>query len=548
MAIAALAPIALAQAQIAAEEEKLVPEPYGYWYSAGGSIYNIPGTKVGIGLSNPWAPLSVNGNLETISESDNPGGAGIFLSTSTGTSYNNLRQTTGGKDFAIDQFNGSWQNRLLVKRSNGYVGINNLSPAYRLDVNGDIRANGGWVRINGSRGVFFQSYGGGIHMSDNTWIRTYGNKSFYHNTGIMRTDGTLQVGPSGSRFQVDTQGDVSIPGLAPTSGSKMVVVNADGKLAAQTIPGGGGSGDNLGNHSATTNLDMNAKQIREAAIEIGMPANTYTSTPNGTLSAKFTSIGTNAGAPTLVHPAGRIYGDYAGNGGWHGQQLVLEASNNWNSYSMNQLVLKGDGNVGIGKQNPAYKLDVNGIINASQIYVNGTPLNGGGTATFNYIDIVSNGDAKMQFSNGQTNGLISYDVNDGGGFMFRTQGTSTEDTKVFFRNDGFVGIGTRFPSHMLTVNGTVKSEGIIVDNVTNTPDYVFEDSYPLMPLHEVEGYIEQNGHLPGVPSAQEVATEGLDVVSMELKLLEKVEELTLHILELNKRIAQLETENKQNDE
>jgi|GEM_PF-5878146 len=72
------------------------------------------------------------------------------------------------------------------------------------------------------------------------------------------------------------------------------------------------------------------------------------------------------------------------------------------------------------------------------------------------------------------------------------------------------------------------------------PDFVFADDYELMSLYEVENYIQQNRHLPNVPSEAEVLQNGVNVGEMTSILLQKVEELTLHIIELNKRIEELE--------
>jgi hypothetical protein len=72
------------------------------------------------------------------------------------------------------------------------------------------------------------------------------------------------------------------------------------------------------------------------------------------------------------------------------------------------------------------------------------------------------------------------------------------------------------------------------------PDYVFEKDYNLLPLSELETYINQNKHLPEVPSAKEMEAEGLNLKEMNLMLLKKVEELTLHILNQEKRIKELE--------
>lgn len=74
------------------------------------------------------------------------------------------------------------------------------------------------------------------------------------------------------------------------------------------------------------------------------------------------------------------------------------------------------------------------------------------------------------------------------------------------------------------------------------PDYVFEKDYKLMPIRELEQYIYSNNHLPNIPSAKEVEEKGLGLGELSLKQLEKIEELTLYILDLNKRIENLEND------
>ena len=67
-------------------------------------------------------------------------------------------------------------------------------------------------------------------------------------------------------------------------------------------------------------------------------------------------------------------------------------------------------------------------------------------------------------------------------------------------------------------------------------DYVFKKDYKLMPLEELEKFVATNNHLPNIPSAQEVTQKGLDLGSVQAKQMEKIEELTLYIIELNKKI------------
>ena len=111
-------------------------------------------------------------------------------------------------------------------------------------------------------------------------------------------------------------------------------------------------------------------------------------------------------------------------------------------------------------------------------------------------------------------------------------------------NDAFLSgrVGIGIPdSNMPAGYKLYVSDGILAERVKvalkssgDWADYVFDEEYPLMPLNKVEGFIKENGHLPGVPSASKVASEGIDVAKMDAVLLQKVEELTLYILQLKK--------------
>lgn len=102
-----------------------------------------------------------------------------------------------------------------------------------------------------------------------------------------------------------------------------------------------------------------------------------------------------------------------------------------------------------------------------------------------------------------------------------------------------IGSGNGEPSKTLDVNGTIRSKEILVE-VNNWSDFVFDSDYTLMSLHDVETYIRQHGHLPDVPSAQDVEKNGVSIGEMNAVLLQKIEEMTLHMIEMEKRIAELE--------
>ena len=113
---------------------------------------------------------------------------------------------------------------------------------------------------------------------------------------------------------------------------------------------------------------------------------------------------------------------------------------------------------------------------------------------------------------------------------------------IVFKPDGKVGIGTKTPQSLLAVNGTITSKEVVV-TADGWPDYVFASDYNLRSLNEVETYIEQNNHLPDVPSQKEVSEKGISLGNMDAKLLQKIEELTLYMIEMNKRMNLLEIEN-----
>ena len=105
-----------------------------------------------------------------------------------------------------------------------------------------------------------------------------------------------------------------------------------------------------------------------------------------------------------------------------------------------------------------------------------------------------------------------------------------------------IGTGTPATGYKLSVNGKIICEEMKVQLNANWPDYVFDNSYKLQSLKEIEMFTKQQGHLPGIPSASDVKTAGgIEVGEMQTLLLQKIEELTLHLIEQEKKINRLET-------
>ena len=150
-----------------------------------------------------------------------------------------------------------------------------------------------------------------------------------------------------------------------------------------------------------------------------------------------------------------------------------------------------------------------------------------------------------------------------GNLLFNITGTASDTRKIIFANDydklmqvnadGKIVIGTNLidnnnqpGDYKLFVQSGILTEKLKVSLKTSSDwaDYVFADDYKLMTFAELEKYIASNKHLPNVPSADQVQKEGIDVAKMDAKLLEKIEELALYLIQLNKRIGTLEQENK----
>lgn len=124
-------------------------------------------------------------------------------------------------------------------------------------------------------------------------------------------------------------------------------------------------------------------------------------------------------------------------------------------------------------------------------------------------------------------------------------GAATPEWKIAnFQGDLFFGTPTTAGREMTLSNtGDLTITGQFISGTTTlaVPDYVFEEGYDLLPLAQVQTFINENGHLPRVPSAQDLAKTGINLSQMQMKLLEKVEELTLYTLEQQKQIASLQT-------
>jgi len=178
------------------------------------------------------------------------------------------------------------------------------------------------------------------------------------------------------------------------------------------------------------------------------------------------------------------------------------------------------GNLGIGTDAPQNKLDVRESSDSNT-----------------YLTIQNNTIGTIFGSGGTSIGLAGTITH----HDFALYTNLTERMRV--TNTGNVGIGTAdTKGYKLAVAGNMIAESVKVKLQTAWPDFVFAKSYAFPSLKETETHIKEKGHLPGIPSAAEVKANGIDLGEMNAKLLQKIEELTLHLIEQNKEIKVLKKE------
>lgn len=410
------------------------------------------------------------------------------------------------------------------------VGIGTTTPAFKLDVQGRIRVKAGTVNnVNTSSGIWFDDYRDAsnrvfVGMQDSIRFGLYGSGTggvgwtFNYNAktgniGIGRT-------ASGSRLEIDDPagGDIalyhdnSLGGRLRATDTSLLITAAFGTstcipdpcpakhIILQPPPTNIITGEFAGNvgigiHNPTDKLEVKG-DLRVEARSNSTQANIRLI--GGESESMFFRALKNTTTPTQVGYLG-FYNS--------GEYSV------WGAYGGNVYLTK-DGNFGIENSSPDARLH----INSGQDVGIGTTSNG-------FVMLGS-----------PTSSNIIIDNNEIG---FRVNGAWGE---LAIQNDGgSVRIGNvALPSgYRFGVKGKAICEELKVQLSGNWPDYVFNKNYKLKSFDELRQFISQNNHLPNIPAAAEVEKNGIEVGDMQKRMMEKIEELTLYVLQLEERLAEM---------
>ena len=206
------------------------------------------------------------------------------------------------------------------------------------------------------------------------------------------------------------------------------------------------------------------------------------------------------------------------------------------------IYIKDNGRVGVGTNSPDQPFEV------AHYGVNGNAAGIGLRNTS--LDPNKNSEIKFYKNTAELYSLgCDVDHNGGKNFFIYDNDIANGGTRFYIDEDGRIGIGVVPPTswgsgeaeYRLYVKGGIKTQDVKVTTL-NFPDYVFEDDYELMSIHELSKFIKKNQHLPGIPSAKVIAeADGFQVGEMSTRLMEKVEEQALYIISLQQQIDELKS-------
>jgi hypothetical protein len=281
-----------------------------------------------------------------------------------------------------------------------------------------------------------------------------------------------------------------------------------------------------GNISVGSNNFLGRLTISNGHLVIDHPQNSYYSSPSGftllenAIIFKHNNLDKNAEIRGAISP------------GKHTTGIAFRTKSAWNLPLETRFYIHPDGNVGVGTNAPDAKLHVSGnlVLDNNE---NPRMYTGTGSSELNRYLFLLNSPNQSTASGLKAGGVLVSD-------SYTYANPSKNDLIV--KGNVLIGKSSQTNnSYKLDVNGTIRASEIKVN--LDGADFVFEGGYRLMPLNELERFVKEQKHLPEIAPAKEMREKGTDLGNLNSKLLQKIEELTLYIIEQDKKIIELEKQN-----
>ena len=549
--------------------------------------------NVGIGINEPTTKLHINGGLrisdffamgnnqfQWFKDANGNERRLLGLSAANIVHFGDVDNTIVG---SMNLFQANSQQRFFTNGTekftiiqNGNIGIGTTTPTAKLEI---ASLSGSGLKLTGLSQTNVQG----------STIRTLGVNG---NGEVVTLDGSLAI-------QTDfTQNIKFINDISANKTAKMISGNANGGAIRFGANGTKAENRNLDLGQMDNNGDFYSYMtVKSETGNIGIG----TTTPNEKITLENGNLQIQKGnggsgsfgkiqwQNSLAYSNSARAFIEARRGGNDDGNLDFATANTTNATPLIRMTINNDGNVGIGTITPTRKFEVLSPTNDIAYFRDNSTaseVNFRGNATQTIFDF-GNRPLQVQFNSvpsftlntsgnmgiGITspaqklhingNSMLSganpkqfYDWSGIAAFSTGIFGNTTNDTRfsiytnsageAFSVNyyNGNVNIGaTNMPAgYKLAIGGDVIAERVVVKLQSNWPDYVFSPNYKRTTLSEIGEFINKNHHLPNVPSAQEVAKNGIDIGQMNSKLLEKIEEMTLYMIEQQKELKSLKEE------
>jgi hypothetical protein len=534
------------------------------------AIVNVKGkVGIGIGSTNPDAFLHVTAST---------GITGLIVSTDhgSGSGYGVISRVTGDntKSFIVDNSG----NETFVVNGDGSVGIGTNAPSQKLEIVGNIKTNGQVLCsvTNNNMKSFV--------------VNNSGNETF-----VVTGDGSVGIGLNSPTQKLDVAGNVKIDGqlhlgaIPSSSGNYVLVDDGTGLIGKKNLDQ---IGDNMGTCIADRNIILGDHWLSNDGSDKGIKV-----AQNGDVTMLLgngNSFEVMSGSGIPDRRGISISNDPDGAMNFWMNGFQEEACFNFRNFTpaytdgggsthpaetKTFMTIRKNGNIGIGTSSPGSNLHVHNSqpYNLTQRKLFEVSGIGDGNLYQTYLYVEDYRVAVGFFNEGESapsqfdgdnlsvkGSIASYSptvsggpepyirlIPDAVGSLIQTnnmensiefKGSSNHKTRLICGGIDIIHTDGELRAKLRS-DGSFWAQEAYVQLTSPWSDFVFEPDYSLMPIDKLKNYIIANKHLPGIPSASEVKEQGVNLGQMDNQLLQKIEELTLYIIDQEKRIVKLEEEN-----